>query len=567
MPIQVQIGDTGQIAEFPDGTAPEVIEQTLRAQLSQAQPQAEAPQPQAMAPQQPQAQQPGIADRFIEGVGAVGGAINPLATVGSAESLGTTLTGAVAEPIAGLAGIAQAINPFAEEGAGARAVEATREALTYQPRTVAGREKVAAAGEMIAPVGEAFTQAEKFLGDTAFEATGSPALAAAATTVPTALLEAIGAAGAKGAVKRTAGTQEAAKRAASQRAVVESAPSIEQIKDVSRAIYREIDDAGVTLQPKAYAGMVNKVKRDAARAGFDKDLTPKAAAVLNRFESELGRPHTMTEIDTLRKVAQNAAKAIEPADAAIGQSMVRNIDDFLDSVGPTAFKRGAVPSSEVIPKFKMARELWGRARRSEMINEAFEKARNQASGFENGLVVQFRSILNNKKKAKFFKPKELEVMKEVVRGTDPSNLAKLLGRFGFSEGKATNIVGGSIGAIGGGMIAGPTGAVAIPAVGQVSRKLAQRLTRQKADFLDVIVRAGDNADGIARAYLDKTPKGARSTKELAELLMRREIDLDPLIASRNSFTREAAEIARGNRIIAAGQAIPGAAAAVQEENN
>ena len=50
--------------------------------------------------------------------------LEPLATIGSSI---------IAEPLAGIAGIAQAINPFADPGAVARAVECTREVLTCQP--------------------------------------------------------------------------------------------------------------------------------------------------------------------------------------------------------------------------------------------------------------------------------------------------------------------------------------------------------------------------------------------------------------------------------------------------
>jgi hypothetical protein len=107
----------------------------------------------------------------------------------------------------------------------------------------------------------------------------------------------------------------------------------------------------------------------------------------------------------------------------MGAIMIENIDNFLDGLDPKKLSRGAA-GADVGPKFKVARELWGRARRSEMINDAFEKAKNQASGFENGIVVQFRSILNNKKKARFFKKDELQAMRDVVRGTKATDLAR-----------------------------------------------------------------------------------------------------------------------------------------------
>lgn len=114
-----------------------------------------------------------------------------------AEPLATLVTGAIAEPIAGLAGMAQAINPFAEAGAGVRAIEATREALTFQPRTEAGKAGLQTVGEVLHPVGEAIQATEKTLGDIGFDIAG-PVGGAIGATIPTAVLTAFG-------IKRKAG--------------------------------------------------------------------------------------------------------------------------------------------------------------------------------------------------------------------------------------------------------------------------------------------------------------------------------------------------------------------------
>ena len=124
--------------------------------------------------------------------GALGG-LDTLATIGSSI---------VAEPVAGLAGILQGINPFAGEGAGSKAVGSTREALTFQPRTPEGKESLAGFGEALAPVAEGLASAEEGLGGATLELTGSPLLAAGAATIPTALLELLGGAGALKAVAR-----------------------------------------------------------------------------------------------------------------------------------------------------------------------------------------------------------------------------------------------------------------------------------------------------------------------------------------------------------------------------
>lgn len=487
------------------------------------------------------------------------------------EPAATLVSGAIAEPIAGLAGLAKAaFAPSPEEAVrrGAEAVESTREALTILPKTEAGQRALQTVGGVLAPVGEALQGVETFLGDETFEATGSPALAAAATTLPTIVIEAIGLAGGKGFLKKASQTRKLAKNRAVKQAVVDAAPDIDQIKDASRAVYKELDDSGVKLKSKSFSSLENRIRTEVNKAGFDPDLTPKTAAVLNRLKSERGKAKSLTEIDTLRKVAQNAASAIEPADARLGSIVIENIDSFLDTVPEAAFafERGKDVAKSLTPKYKVARELWGRARRSELINEAFDKAKNQASGFENGIVTQFRTILNNKKKSRFFKPKEIKVMREVVRGTTGANIAKAIGRFGFSEGHATNIIGGSLGVAGGAALGGAPGAVAVPVIGQVSRKLAQKLTRGKAEFADIVVRAGDNANDIAAAYLSKVPKKARSSAELSELLLRPDIALEKLAISKNPLMREAAEIAQGTRALKAAAAVTagGAPGAIKE---
>jgi hypothetical protein len=108
------------------------------------------------------------------------------------ETAATLASSVVAEPIAGLSGIVQSINPFAEKGAGARAVEGVRESLTYAPKTTEGQQNIQSIGEVLQPVSEAIQSAESGIGDVVFEKTGSPTLAAASTTIPTLAMELTG---------------------------------------------------------------------------------------------------------------------------------------------------------------------------------------------------------------------------------------------------------------------------------------------------------------------------------------------------------------------------------------
>lgn len=465
--------------------------------------------------------------------------------LGVAENIGSIVSGAIAEPVAGIAGIAQSINPFAEEGAGAEAVSSTREALTYQPRTEAGKEQQQAIGEALQPIGEAISSAETVLGESTLDMTGSPFLASIAHSLPTAALEVLGFKGSK----KITGAPKAPTTKQVQKAVVESAPEIAQIKKASNAIYREIDDSGVTVKPEKVSSLVNRISTKTRKAGIDADVTPKAAGALNRFNKELGEAKNISDIDTLRKVAQGVAGQLDNTEKALGNIMISEIDDFLDNLNPSDLTVPSKKGADVGKKFKAARKLWGRARRSEMIQEAIEQGGNAASGAENGIRVKLRSIANNKKKSKFFSKKELDAINDVVKGDFKTNIAKLVGRFGFSEGGATNVLSSLAGSFGGASVFGPAGAIAVPAAGQASRVVAQKLTKNKAKFTDAIVRAGNDANEITKAYLTIVPKSKRSVQDLSDLLSDPNLNLEELKLISNETVKDAIEVAKGKRAI------------------
>ncbi len=111
---------------------------------------------------------------------------------GALEAAMTIGSSVLAEPVAGLAGIAQSVNPFADDGAGAQAVDDVRQAMTYQPRGEAGQENVQAIGETLQPLAEAIEVPSRALGDAAYDITGSPAVAAGFYSSPVAALELAG---------------------------------------------------------------------------------------------------------------------------------------------------------------------------------------------------------------------------------------------------------------------------------------------------------------------------------------------------------------------------------------
>lgn len=485
--------------------------------------------------------------------------------IGVGEAALTLGSSIVAEPLSGLSGIANMAQENLSEGlerqgldtaaefvkpdiSAAQAVENTRQDLTYQPRTQEGQENLQTIGDTLQPIGEAFSKAESLLGDAVFDATGSPALAAAATTIPTLATEVLGIAAGKGMTRMAQRTKKAREAGQIARDINNALPSKDQLLDTSRGIFKEIDDTGAVLKSDPFDNMVSRLEKLAESKGIDADITPMSAKALQRLQDAEGRQLTLIELDNLREVAKNAISA-GGKDGVIAMGFVDEIDDLLNSVTSKSFAAGD-NVADIGKKYGVARDLWGRAKRSDMLEEAFEKARNQASGFENGVRTQFRQILNNKNKRKFFKPDEITAMNRVVRGDKAENFARLIGRFGFSEGGAHNVLTSMSGVGAGAAVGGVPGAMVVPLVGQVSRKLAQRMTVKNAEFADAVIRSGKDAKKIANAYRKFTPVKERSAAELSELLMKNDINLKAIKG--DELLRKSAELASQRRAATAG---------------
>lgn len=461
--------------------------------------------------------------------------------VGTAENIASIASGIVAEPIAGIAGIAQSINPFAEEGAGAKAVEEVRESLTYKPKTVEGVEQQKAISKTLAPIAETLEDTESFLGESTLDMTGSPFLASIAHSLPTVALELLGFKGSKGLkVKpKTPSAKEVSK------AIVESAPEASALKGAARAIYNEIDNSGAVLNPKSINSFVNKVSAKTRKKGLDSRVSPKAAGALESLQEMKGTPKKIGELDIQRKIAQQVAKSADSTEAMYGSIIIDEIDSFMDSLSNNDVVKG---NANIAKKYKSARQLYGRAKRSELITEAIQKSKDTASGAENGLRIELRKIVNNKKRSKFFTKDELDSMRGVIQGDKVTDMAKFIGTMGFGSGGGANNLIPLIAASGAAAI-NPV-ALAAPAVtGSVARKIAHSRSLGKTKLVDKIIRSGNDGKKITKAYLTTVPKGKRSAKDLADLLSGPDIDLDALEGMANETLKEAVAISRGKRAL------------------
>lgn len=472
---------------------------------------------------------------------------------GVGENIDALAAGIVLEPLAGLAGIAQTLNPFADPGAGARAVKAVR-GLAPSPKTEAGQAQQQAIGEALKPVGEALTATERFLGEETLALTGSPALAAMAHTLPSAALELLGLKGARKSAAIKSPSEKLIKKT-----LIESAPDVDKIKNASRAIFKELDESGVSVKQTALKRLENKLDVIAKKEGIRERVTPEAFGAITEIKKDiaLGKPLSISQMDELRTISKNSIVATDANKARVGTRIVDEIDSFLDDLKSADIERGAkVSASDVGKQYQAARKLWGRAKRSEMLQDAIEMGASRKAGVEKGIRNELNNLLNRKKSRKFLSAEDVKAIRKVTDGDFKQNFASLVGGMGLKLENSPSIFSSMVGGGGAGALAssvpglaGSVAPVAIGAitVGTIAKEIAKKITRNKASFLDTVARAGNDGERIAKAYLKSVPKNQRRVSDLSDLLLDPNIDLKGLEKIADEAVQDAVKAARFKR--------------------
>lgn len=261
--------------------------------------------------------------------------------------------------------------------------------------------------------------------------------------------------------------------AAAKNAAIKNAPDGDDLRAMAGPIFQRADSVDLPRAPLAAA--TQQASDTISSRGVNPKRMPVSASLIDDLTDMATDPASTIKFGELNDIRGQTAAARggfnNPMEQRGGGIIADAIDNFVDSVDPALSK-----------EIGEARNMWARLRKSELIEEAFMRAENQASGFENGLRVQIRAILNNKKKRAGFTAAEIDAMEQIVRGTKFGNILKKVSKLGFGRGQQTNVLSGTAGTA----VFGPASLLA----GQAASIGAEALTNKGAQNLLGLVRAG-----------------------------------------------------------------------------
>lgn len=251
------------------------------------------------------------------------------------------------------------------------------------------------------------------------------------------------------------------------------APTVQQLKGQAGQQYKFAEDVGAVFKKNSYNQFANKLESTLAKEGLDKTLQPRVYAALERIKDTKGSNVTLENMEILRRIGQAAGSSADASERRLASIMVDNLDDFVETAQPGQLAKG---SSEAVSALTDARELWKRAKKTEIIDDLVASAELRAdanfsqSGMENALRRKLVNLADNPKALRAFTKEEQNAIKVAAKGGPVQNVLRLVGKLA-----PTGIVSGG-GSVGLGYLAGgPIGAVGLPIIGGAARKGAEQL--------------------------------------------------------------------------------------------
>lgn len=208
---------------------------------------------------------------------------------------------------------------------------------------------------------------------------------------------------------------------------------------------------------------------------------------LDVMDDYAGQDMTPEQMQTVRRMLQDAAGSADPQDRRIGAALLGKFDDW---------------RRQHVPEYDQADKIYGRMKRADDVDFRIEKAeRRAASSGTGGNSVNtarqnIRQILDDPKKQRGYSEDELIAMERIVRGSPVVNTLRLGGRLSPTSGALPLI--GSIAGTG----LNPLAGAAMMGATYAMKSGAEALTNRQINNLSAMIRNGAALPKNALAGLD-----------------------------------------------------------------
>tara|TARA_R100001443_G_scaffold69898_1_gene78392 strand:+ start:6179 stop:7726 length:1548 start_codon:yes stop_codon:yes gene_type:complete len=203
-------------------------------------------------------------------------------------------------------------------------------------------------------------------------------------------------------------------------------PTVKNLLDLKNFAYNKLETSGHTFSGKEIDNLALRIMSvmDEVDYSPEEKHIQSAINLFNRQTVGEGKKLTLPQVDKLRQrlysIYQKGFDGSNQYDPRIYE-MIEQVDDMIASHGDAS------------TLYKAAREAHGRYKKSQLIEDAFERAERQTarSGSGGNILNNYKAAVNrilNSKQKKYFTKDEIEVMDKMVRGDVDQQMLRLAGK-------------------------------------------------------------------------------------------------------------------------------------------
>lgn len=276
-------------------------------------------------------------------------------------------------------------------------------------------------------------------------------------------------------------------------------PTTADIKQQSKAAYRQAESYGVNLEPGSYSKLVDDIASDVITpgriseklSGVTDSLHPASKKLVESLQGTKGMQLSLEELGQVRSVASKIANQMVDGrptpDAAMAMKILDRIDDYVTDLPSMAGTTG--DATAAVAARDQASALWRRMIQSSKIDRAMYKAKLASetnysqAGYAQAVRREFSNLAKSERFERIFDKEQQAAIRAVVKGGPIENIARYFGKMAPSGGLSQMLNLGAAFGSGGATIP-------ITAAASGAQYGAARSTIGKAGIADALIKSG-----------------------------------------------------------------------------
>jgi hypothetical protein len=207
------------------------------------------------------------------------------------------------------------------------------------------------------------------------------------------------------------------------------------LRNEANKIHAKAEEIGLTVKDDSISNLRRKIASVLKDAGYSPEVHPELKSVIKHIENETknlrnsGIP--LKEVEILRRIVKSRGGSADPD---VRRLSVIALDVFDEVVGSWNSRDTVSGSTDALKLLKQFRKVYYDKSRLDTIESLMNRidlkqSQFSASGRENAIRNEFRTLANNERRMRLFPKNEQEMIRKVAKGGALRNTLRYFGKF------------------------------------------------------------------------------------------------------------------------------------------